>query len=721
MNNLIYVPFKTTKDVALGEALRLIIQQHYFQSPNTFETDLLQISKVRKRISHLEYDNIDKSIEVFLKQYYLNLATLTQKFSNEIIEFEWSGKLGHQVSVQKLRSLKFEMFNVLYQMGSFYSQLAFKENVHKEAGIKAICHYFQTSAGCFERLQEITSRDNFHTNEFSPHSLEYLKCLMLAQAQEMIWQKSVNSNMKNSVIVKLAVETARLYLQCIDHGEKSEFIKLEFINHCHLKYYHFLGVCNYRLSLILLEDGNYGEQVAYLRESVQVTVKGMTYNKDVKNQVIEDLKGLHETVVNSLKNASRENDLIHHKPVPNELPIIQGSRMVKPIIIDEIHESFINDRQIFKDLLPYQIVQNGTALKERQDSFILKKIIQPLQALNKQMNHFLVERQLPALIDSLQKPENIPELIIQHSHDIISYGGTKTVDDLYDVILSLSSDCKDIYEGCSQLLTIDTEEDEFFKEKYGDQWTRPSTLNCDDLNEKIQSMKRYLDQADKADDIIITAYHDIKQYLDLYAGGYESLKQFIPDSEYKVLPDDISILLTEIRGVLDKTQELEVSRKKFLGDLEIKVRDDNISVKLINEYKSLANSGGYKKLADTWFELKFQDYIKTFNFDLEYVESLKVTQHQLENDIDRLNQLLTTKTKNLIQQPDERRDALQVLEDIYLRYLQLITNINEALKFYNDFKTRGVNVVRQCNEFINHRKQEARDLELRLLSGALTS
>lgn len=714
MNNLVYIPFRITKDIAIGEELRRVIKRDYYQSPSIFENDLSQLTKIRKKIVNLKDEQVDKSLEIFLRQYYVQVVNLTKKFNNEIIMFEWYGTLGYKPSgPYKLRSLKFEQYNIIYQLGSFFAQLAIKENRFTEEGLKRSCNYFQMSAGCFEILNEIIDEDNFIMDEFSNDSLQFLKYLMLAQAQETIWQKSINSEMKNSIIVKLSIETSNLYSKCIEYGNKSDFIKLEYINHCTIKHYHFHSASNYRLSLMSLENQQYGQQVAYLRKSLELSEKGLKYQRYVKNYVVEDLKGLNEMIGDSLKTAERDNDLIYHKPIPTELPVTQGAFVVNTIKIEELRIPLESDRLFLTNLLPYKIIQISLAYKERQDSFILQRILEPLQSLNKMMNHFLTERELPASIDAIQKPENIPELIIQHSQDIISYGGAKAIENLYDTILTLSSDCRDIYEGCSSRLTIEEEEDQFFRQKYNELWDRQTSKSAGEmLWNKINSMDDYLDQADKADDIILSNYHQIKGYLQLYQGGYESLSKFIPNSTLVSLKPETRTVLIDIREALNETQELELSRKNFLKKLENKSKDNNILPKLIDYYKK----NDIVEVSDDSFEALYAQHIKVFNEDLEFVEVLKNKQMVLENKIDELNSLFINNftTQENEDSNSDRRSILQVLENAYSRYLQLITNLNEAAKFYNDFKTKGLKVVHECDEFVNNRRKVARDLELKL-------
>lgn len=715
-SNFLYIPFKRTKNVSLADELKQVIKKDYFQSPSIFENDLQQLHKLRKKITKLQDEQVDKGTEIIVKHYYIQLVNLTRKFADEVLEFQWYSTLGYKPSgPYRLRSLTFEQFNIIYQLGSLYSQLVIKESSYSDDGLRKACNYLQLSAGCYQFLiDQIEQSNHKYSQDFSFETLQHLKYLMLAQAQESIWLKAVNSEMKNSAISKLSIETSNLYYRAYENGSKSDFIKLEIMNHTLVKNYHFKAAAHYRASIMALDDLKYGEQIAHLRVAQAAYEQGLKHKRYVKEIVLEDLNGLGSMIATTLRAAEKENDLIYLKPVPDkkDLTPLTGALMVNPITMTEFEEPLTSDRLLFNELLPYLIVQVAMAYRERQDSFILKTILEPLQSLNTMMNHFLTERHLPATIDSIQKPENIPESIINHSKDIITFGGIDMIENSYDKILQLSSDCRDIYEGCHQRLTIEGEEDDLFRDKFGTKWTRTkSNEAAQELWIKVNSMEEYLGQADQADDIILTNYHDIKEYLELYSGGFESLKEFIPSSTYMDLSKEVSWIVSDMREAINETNELEDSRKQFLHRLEMKSKDNNILPKLIEEYKTRQNE--ISEIDEASFEMVYSQHMKMFNEDLVFVEELKNKQIILENKINELNNTFNEKFPN--DKGDgsqsERKETLQFLEDVYSQYLQLITNLNEAAKFYNDFLTRGNSVITICDDFVAKRREEASSFE----------
>lgn len=723
--NLLYIPFRQTDTIDLGDQLRSIIKQDYFQSPSNFEKDLSEIRNLRNQVSILKDEKVSSNDEAICTKYYSQLNNVIKKFPDECIEFSWYGTLGHGKSgPTKFRSLRLEQMNIVYQLGCFYSQAALSESRHSDEGLKKSCSYLQYSAGCFEYMIEQIKIENQKSTgmikvprDLQPETLEFLRLLMIAQAQETIWQKSLTSEMKDSVISRLAIQTSEYYSTAAKLGNSSEYIKLEWINHVTVKQYHFRAAAHYRVSVLNQESFKYGEQVANLKIALKCCDLAFKSKRYVSTIVIEDLEGLAETIKTTLRVAEKDNDLVYLKPVPHEkdLKPIPGASLVKSIIPEVLH-SPNSSKILFKELLPYIIIQVGQAYRERQDTFIRDHFINPIQSLNKMLYKFLTERSLPASIDTIQKPENIPESIVQHSQEIISYGGTKFIKDSFNEISKLTLQSRHSLEGCQERLKIEADEDDILRERQGSQrWSRPSSnVAASELINKISKMEKYLDQAKEGDDIVKTQYHEIESYLKTYCGGYKELIRFIPNSTYMKLDAKINGIIIELRDLIDETGKLEDQRKQFLNSLQIKGRNNNILPSIIEFFKKKQDSL-YKDddtIDEMSFERVYENHIAMFNKDLRLLEELKHKQISLESKIDELNKKFTSEYHNTNNESQyKRQKILQILEDVYSKYLELISNLNEGAKFYSDFIAKSNTVLAECDEYVYHRRVEGRELE----------
>ena len=423
--------------------------------------------------------------------------------------------------------------------------------------------------------------------------------------------------------------------------------------------------------------------------------------------VLEDLGGLTSTVNEALKVAEFDNDLVYLKPVPKDLKPIVGAPMVQAI-----EPVFENKKQYFTDLLPFTIIKVAQAFRERQDSYIVSKFVDPLNASLKMMAQFLAERNLPASIDTLQRPETMPDSIIEHSQEICSLGGLRIIETSFDAIKKLAWECENLVNGCQERLRIEADEDDILRKLKGNRWSRLSSKEASaELQKKVTSMKTYLEQAEQGDDHIWDLYETIRPYLEAYCGGFRALKDLIPPARIEDIDPRVSEVLLQLREAVNEASELTKRRKNFLHRLEVKARDNNILPRIIEEYKK-----NKSQQVDTQsMEMLYRKHLQIFNDDSNHFEDLKQQQIQIESKIDKFNNEFVSKLQLVEANPKSpRQEMLETLETTYTKYLELVSNLNEGSKFYNDFLGRGSVILKECDEFLLQRRAEGRELELLL-------
>ncbi|RLV93972.1 pH-response regulator protein [Spathaspora sp. JA1] len=666
--NLLYIPLRQSRPIDLGQELSEIINHDFLQPSTTFEPDLNLVSNLRHLITtKFKNEQITKQHQEWLVQYLKYLQAIKRKFPNDVIEFGWYGLIPYG-SPFKLRSLKFEELNIWYQLASVYSQLGCQESRQSDVGLKNACSYFQLSCGCFQMILQ----NLIDIPDLSRETIECLKYIMLAQAQETIWQKAL-SNMNHSVISKLSYQTSEYYSQALKLT--NDDIKIEWINHLTVKKFHFKAASLLRRAIISQDCFKYGEQVAYLELANKSLELASKYTSYVNQLVLDDFQGLFQTIKQSLTNAHRDNDLIYHKIVPSEqeLPSLVGVSMVKPI------QPVITTSDIFNNLVPYIIIHVGQAFKERQDVFIQEQFHIPIQQLNTFVRKNISDRGLPASIDSITQSENIPDSIVHHSQEI----NIQLIVDSLSEIGELRTNCIQIVNECKSRIE--------------------GTSNFESLQARIDNMKRYLDRAKLGDDIVQEKYVDIKPYLDIYSQGYSGLISYIPNSKFVKLDDNLLTIISDLRSLLADIDKVITNRNQTLNDIDIRARENNIVPKLIEHYNT--HSG---ELTEYSFEPIYDEHIKIFAQDLRYLENQKREQIELDLKLDDLTkkfQQACTVTAT------PRQESLQALETAYVKYLEVITNLNEGKKFYTDFIIKSNVVLKECEEHLYKQRIESRDLE----------
>lgn len=725
-SNLIDIKFRITNPIDISQCLAEVIKRDYFQAASIFSSDLNEIGQLRQKVESLKDHEVKSEDESTLIRYYATLDTLEKKFPDDQIEFQWYGTLGYSpIGPYGLRSIVYEQLNVLYQLGSLLSQLGISQSRHTDEGLKKSCLYFQQAAGCFQLLNDqVLNNTGKLTNngairlpeDFLQSTLEFCQYLMLAQAQEAIWQKAIgNPDLKNSVISKLSYQTSEYYSVAMKKGIESSTIKQDWINHTTVKYNHFKAASHLRTSYICQEAFKYGEQVAHLKAASNYCATGMKYQRYVAEFVVEDLQGLQETVTTLLRTAEKDNDLIYLKVVPAEKDLSphQGASMVKSLVPD------LNQPvKIFEELIPYVIIQICQAFRERQDSYVKDQLIFPIQALSKMINTFITERGLPASIDSIQKPDGLPESIIQHSREILNHGGLETIDHELSEMNRLGIICIQILQGCQERLKKDADEDNILRSEKGERWNRkPSQVAAAPLVGRIKTMGDYLSQAKTGDQVILQEYEEIKELLKIYCLGYDELIKYIPSTNFIEMNQEVNLIILQLRDCLGAMDISFETRSQFIQGLELKARDNNILPIILESYKkdrsNFTNLEGY--IDPKLFEPFYEKHLKMFEVDFKYLQDEKSKQKTLEDKIHVLNEKFKLAIEyHQIKSQADRQTILQSLERAYTKYLQLLSDLNEGTHFYSELIKNGNNLLRECDEYINQRRIEGRQLEEKL-------
>ncbi|KAI3406811.2 RIM20 [Candida oxycetoniae] len=741
-SNLLYVPLRNTQALDLGKELSNAIALKFFQPASLFEQDLNYLTSLRDKVTGISNDDSSLSASIVqLESFQLTLFTylsclkeLDKKFFDGCVDFTWFPTIYSKRSTPVTSdSFQYEELNIIFQIGCIYSLMGFGQSRHLDEGLKKSCQYFQLAAGSFTKVQQqvdrivqtpVENRQFDPPLDFQKETIQCLSNLMLAQAQETVWQKAINNDTtKDSIVARLSFQTFVFYSEAFRLGQLSSFIRLEWINHIAIKKFHFLAAAHLRSSIASLNSFQYGEQVAHLRIAQQAIDKAGKYKRYVNQFVLEDFSGLSETIAIKLRVAEKDNDLIYLRIVPKEsdLKPIVGVSMVKPIESDKFGDLLPSARNpLFADLIPYVIINYAQAMRERQEDFVQSKIYDPLQSLNLLMTKFLVERDIESNIDSLEQPENIPDSIINHSREIMDHGGISSIEWSFSELSKLNKECSHLVVECQKRIDIYRQEDEMIKRMHGPSGDiRPNTSSdaSDILIAKVDKMREYLKQAELGDKTIIEKYNGIAPVLKVFVGGYSSLNKFIPNSNYAKLDENLSLVISELRDCVSKWETIKSDRSQFIIRVEKKNRENTILPKLIEEYKqnkeSLYDSEG--QIKSTNLELIYEAHLKILDQDLAYLQQTKQDQQQLEHQIEALNSKFLAHYHTSVSSTQlQRQQALQSLDAAYVKYLEIISNLEEGVKFYHDFINKGTRLLHELEEYLGKRRMESRELEMAL-------
>lgn len=297
-------------------------------------------------------------------------------------------------------NLRFELANIIFNLAALYSQLAYATNRTTADGLKQACNYLCSAAGVLSHLRTdiIPDLRTSPPEDMDEVTLQSLELLLLGQGQECFWQKAVKDGLKDVSIAKLAAKVSDFYGDAGDLAVKSNAISTDWIHHMTAKHHHFAAAAQFRQALDCLEKRKYGEEVARLRDCLVCVGEGLKEQRWINRTVLGDLNGLKSRVVEDLKRAEKDNDIIYINPVPpkSELKTIERASMVLAKAPSQVTDaiSMLGDngplgQPLFSKLVPYAVHIAASIYTDRRDRLVNDTLIGELESMSDKLREYV--------------------------------------------------------------------------------------------------------------------------------------------------------------------------------------------------------------------------------------------------------------------------------------------------------------------------------------------
>ncbi|KAI9848211.1 MAG: pH-response regulator protein palA/rim20 [Sclerophora amabilis] len=722
-SNILSLPFRRTHPISLSAAIKSYISSKYDQHPDMFTHDLDIIEMLRSDAIHVREPHASGIRK--LAAYAAQLVWIGGKFPIDIgVDFTWYPALGYNTQrPSSQNNIRFELANVLYNLAALYSQLAISQNRSTTEGLKSACNYFCLSAGVVAHIQSEVIPDMRSTppEDMDSMTLECLKQLSLAQAQECFWQKAVMDGFKDASIAKLAAKVSDYYSAAGDWGIQSDSISSEWIHHMTAKHYHFAAAAQYRAACDCLEKRKFGEEVARLRDSVGCVNEALDERRWINSIVLGDLQGLKNRVQEDLKRAEKDNDMIYLLPVPPkpELKTLDRANMASVKIPKEISESssMIGENRefgapLFAKLVPYAVHVSASIYVERRDRLVNDSIIHELQNLTTQMHDFLQSLNLPGALQALEKPLGLPPSLISHAEEIRQGDGLNRLRRSMDDVAKLKASDRATYNEGADLLKSESYEDDQARKRYGtNTWTRPSSQEtATKLYGQLTEIDGYLQSAENSDGLVKGKLAECENLITLLAGPDRDIEDFVPSTRRATMTVKVEREVATLRGALNEVTRLESRRRKKIGALKEKAKSDDISSELLAEAARLEREWPAQKIEPAQFEYLFEQRLQRYDVDRRIVPEEEEEQAQFSARVKEANSAFLRARKGDSSTKD-REQALQKLENAYFKYKEIVSNLDVGRKFYNDLAKIVGRFRDDCKTFVYQRRVEAGQIE----------
>uniref|UniRef100_A0A3Q4BKF1 Rhophilin, Rho GTPase binding protein 2 n=1 Tax=Mola mola TaxID=94237 RepID=A0A3Q4BKF1_MOLML len=206
---LIALGLKETKDVDFSTSFKDFILEHYSEDGNSYEDEIADLMDLRQACKTPSRN--EAGVELLAK-YFSHLPLLESRFFSPThhtgIFFTWYDSFTGVPVCQQ--NLSLEKASILFNVASLYSQIGTRCDRQTITGLEEAVSSFQIAAGTLSHLKETFT----HTPSYdmSPAMLTMLIRMMLAQAQECLFEKLALPGIRNqfSSLMKMAQEAAKV-------------------------------------------------------------------------------------------------------------------------------------------------------------------------------------------------------------------------------------------------------------------------------------------------------------------------------------------------------------------------------------------------------------------------------------------------------------------------------------------------------------------------------
>ncbi|XP_063470130.1 rhophilin-2 isoform X2 [Symphalangus syndactylus] len=255
---LIPLGLKETKDVDFSVVLKDFILEHYSEDGYLYEDEIADLMDLRQACRTPSRD--EAGVEL-LMTYFIQLGFVESRFFPPTRQmgllFTWYDSLtGVPVSQQ---NLLLEKASVLFNTGALYTQIGTRCDRQTQAGLESAIDAFQRAAGVLNYLKETFT----HTPSYdmSPAMLSVLVKMMLAQAQESVFEKISLPGIRNEffMLVKVAQEAAKVgevYQQlhaAMSQVPVKENIPYSWASLACVKAHHYMALAHYFTAILLID------------------------------------------------------------------------------------------------------------------------------------------------------------------------------------------------------------------------------------------------------------------------------------------------------------------------------------------------------------------------------------------------------------------------------------------------------------------------------------
>ncbi|VVA91406.1 unnamed protein product [Arabis nemorensis] len=707
-NLMLAIHEKKTTSVDLYRPLRNYVTFTYSErEAQLLEDDLESLKQLRSDVERVP-DPSPAARRDLLISYYKALCLVETRFpiSPEkhhvnAVSFLWydAFKQKHKSTQQ---NINLEKAAVLFNLGATYSQIGLGHDRTTVDGRRQASHAFMAAAGAFAYVRDNESTKatmgQSCTVDLSVECVGMLERLMLAQAQECVFENTIAKGSSPGVCAKIARQVGIFYeealaqLNCAplkDHFEKG------WITHVQMKAALFYSEACYRYGIELHEKEEIAEEIARLRSGSSRLAEAKKSSRGAPAQLLEAINKLEASINCNLDRAVKENDRVYlmRVPSPASLSPLPTFSMVKPMNMTEILDA--SKEKMFAILVPDSSAKALSRYTEMVDD-VIRTQAERLQQASELTRVRLKEMDLPDSILAVDGSSTLPVDLKEDVEAVQINGGPAGLEAELQQLRDLKRVNHELLVHTEELLQKEATEDAQFRSQFGTRWTRPqSSTLTKNLQDRLNRFAANLKQAGESDVKIERSVRDNSALMSIL--DQRPIESAVPTLARPIMSLDATedAIVGTLKQSLRQLENLGAQRAGLEDMLKEMKRKDDILPKL------MTITGSYEDM--------FRKEISKYDHICQDISQNIEVQEQLLMQIQAQNEEFAT-LFNLEDYKASREKCYKQIQAAIAKYREIKENINEGLKFYVTLQDAITNVKQQCSDFVMTRSIQCREM-----------
>ncbi|XP_057810716.1 vacuolar-sorting protein BRO1 [Salvia miltiorrhiza] len=709
-NVMLAILEKKTNSLDLYRPLRNFIVINYSErEAQNLEDDLETLKQLRSDVERGGGSDSLSARRDLLQNYYKALCAVESRFPISpdkdhvnTVSFTWFDAFKNRQKASQ-QNIHLEKAAVLFNLGAVHSQMGLSFDRSSVEGRRQASHSFIAAAGAFAFLRDNVamkaSVGSSTTLDISVECVGMLERLMLAQAQECVYENTIAKGSSAGVCAKISRQAGLFYeeaLAAVNVTPLNQHVDKAWIAHVHLKAALFYAEACYRYSLELHDKEEIAEEIARLKSGVNaISEAKKTAPRGAAQQLLDAINKLETNMNRNLERAMKENDRVYLMRVPpaSSLSPLPTFSMVKPMPMGEVLDA--SRERMFASLVPDSSAKALSRYTEMLDD-ITRTQAEKLQQGSELARVRLKEMDLPDSILALEGNFTLPTALKEEVEAVQICGGPAGLEAELQQLKDLRRVNHEMLVQVEEQLQKEATEDSQFRNQFGTRWTRPqSSTLTKNLQDRLNRFAANLKQAAESDARIERSVRENAALLSIL--DCHPIESALPTLARPIMSLDANedAVVGALKQNLRQLETLGAHRAGLEDMLKDMKRKDDILPKL------MTSTGSQEDLFRKELS-KYDTICQEIAENLDSQEHL-LTQIQAHNDE-------FAAIFNLEDYKASRENGYKQIEAAIAKFREIKDNINEGLKFYVTLQDAITIVKQQCSDFVMTRNIQCREM-----------